>query len=456
MSSVGGVAARSSMISEVRITNAERGWGTLLFDVGDVFMKDPMSAVFFGEPDVLAMNMMGYDAMSLGNHEFTVNRPRLTSFRARASFPLIATNVLIKKDRTYLVEPHVSLKVGDVSVHVMATVTPDTVKLVKFENVDDLVFDDPVKAISRALPLLKHPGDRKNLVVVLVHDVLESSIAISRIPGVDLVLAGHEHAVIDTPPKGAGAPIFSSGKYGLNLGRVDLIIPDRGEVTLKCRMIPIGDFRVAEMVAGYEARFMRIMSENVGIARRPFSTGNRLEGETNFGNYLVDSYRSVLECDVFLLNGGVLGVVDIPAGSVTMEDVFAVIPYNNLLEVRKVRGDVIQEAIVWGLANRGTNPFVHYSGCRVILGAGGEPIVTVNGKPLDRTAEYTLGSTDFLFAGGDGYESLRRAANSAEVIRSRYMRDAAISWIKGTGEINCSLDGRVPSTVTSGSEGAGM
>lgn len=454
MSRVGGVAARASLINEIRQSNRERGVGTLLLDIGDVMMKDPMAAVFFGEPDVLAMNMMKYDAMGLGNHEFTVSRPRLTAFRARADFPLIATNVLVRRDRSYLVEPSLTMKQGDLLVHILATVIPETVKLVKSDNVSDLVFDDPVKAVSRTLPLLEAVKDPRTLVVVLVHDSSQCAMEISRIKGVDLVLAGHEHKVIQNDVPGSGAPIFSAGAYGLNLGRVDLSVDDRGQIEARSRMIPVGDPEVAALVASYEEKLGKIMGDRIGTSDAALSTRGCLEKETNLGNYIVDSYRSALASDVMILNSGVFGVVDIPAGSITIEDVFAMIPYDNLLEVRRVRGEVIRQALEWGLSRRGFNPFPHISGCRVTVSDSGELDITVNGRPLDLFAEYTLCSTDFLFGGGDGYEMLKKAAGSSEVLSSRYMRDGAITWLRGTGKIHSILDGRIPSAAIRIGEGA--
>lgn len=423
MSKVGGAAHRASLISEITAMNRSLGRETFLFDAGDAFMKDAMFDVFNGEVDARVMRMMGYQAMCLGNHEFTPPLECLEEFRRRAGFPLIATNVFMKGDHSYFMEPYATFRVGPATLYVLGVVTDSVGEMVIRKNVETLVFEDPVDSVRSTVSRLKGaPGDDPRVVVVMVHDIVSRAVEISRIPGVDFVISAHEHRLVTPPVKGQGCPIMQAYKYGLYLGRADFTMRGGRITDFKSRLIPVGDPGIARIVGEYEDIFVnQKMKVVVGNLKDPLDGEGCKSDETTLSTFLADALRRQLGCDVMAINAGAVGKVKVDAGPLTVEEVFSILPYDNYLEVRKLRGSELIDFLEDGEAMRGKNGYLHFSG------VSRNPGWLVDGVPVDQGKVYLVGCTDFIFAGGDGHD---QRLSSEKTDAGAFIRRALMDFLK--------------------------
>ena len=222
------------------------GRPTLLLDSGDTIEGSPEQAIAFAagaaapDPIIAAMNRIGYDAMAVGNHEFDFGRERLERSRREARFPFLSGNVR-EGDRPAF-DPYKVVVQGGVRVGILGLTTPNVAAWESSARLGGLRFTDSVEAATRLVPVLRD-RERCDLVVVLVHEGFEKDLETgadrgsgeenqayalaTKVPGIDLLLTGHTHTVIE-PRKLGGAWVSQPGRFGNTLTRFDVTLSRSG------------------------------------------------------------------------------------------------------------------------------------------------------------------------------------------------------------------------------------
>ena len=236
---MGGIARRATLVKRVRRENPN----TLLVDAGDVFQGTPYFNLFRGEVEYKAMSAMGYDAGTLGNHEFDNGVRSLASALKHASFPIVNANYDLRgTPLESLVKPYIVREVGGVRVGLFGM----GIRLEGFYPADrytGVKFLDHVTAARRAVDALR-TKERCAMVVCLSHmgyyeppkgKEFGDSQLVAQVDGIDFIASGHSHIFMTEPafarqPSGARTMIFQMGKAGLYVGRVDFTLRD-GRIT---------------------------------------------------------------------------------------------------------------------------------------------------------------------------------------------------------------------------------
>jgi 5'-nucleotidase len=226
----GGVAARMRLISQIR-SNEQY---VLLFDAGDIFQGTPYFNFFKGALEMKAMEMMGYDAATMGNHDFDEGIENFNQQLRHVKFPFVVSNYHF--DRTVLdgkIKPYTIFEKGGIKIGVFGLgINPEG--LIPTDLFGEIVFEDPYIAATRTVDLLRNK-ERCQLVVCLSHlgfqykDNKPSDLAVAKqINGIDLIIGGHTHTFLDQPeainwPNGQGRTLITQvGHSGLKLGRIDV------------------------------------------------------------------------------------------------------------------------------------------------------------------------------------------------------------------------------------------
>ena len=165
VSDVGGLAAQSTLVNVIRAELKKSGGHSLLLSAGDVNTGVPESDMLNAEPDIKLMNLLGYDAMALGNHEFDKPRDVLMKQKEWAKFPFLSANV-IKNDGTPLVEPYIIKDFDGLKVAIFGLTTRETPILVLPKNVEDLKFKNVIETSKSLVPKLRQEAD---VVIALTH-----------------------------------------------------------------------------------------------------------------------------------------------------------------------------------------------------------------------------------------------------------------------------------------------
>ncbi len=230
----GGYLRRMAMLREERAREPE----LLLFDSGDFSQGSPYYTLFHGDVEVELMNMMGYDAAAIGNHEFDFGLDNMARLFRKASFPVVCANYDF--DGTPLegiVKPYVILHRRGLKIGVFG-LSPRLEGLVAKDKYEGVRFNDPVATARRVATLLKEE-ERCDVVVCLSHlgwrqsppDVDDSTM-VAGARCIDVVLGGHSHTYFDEPvyvrdADGRSVPVDQNGKHGIFVGRMVLTVEDK-------------------------------------------------------------------------------------------------------------------------------------------------------------------------------------------------------------------------------------
>ncbi len=235
----GGVARRATLVKRIRKENPN----TLLVDGGDVFQGTPYYNFYKGEVEYKSMSLIGYDVVTLGNHDFDNGVDALVAAMKFANFDFVSSNYDMRgTPLENLVKPYVVRTLGGVRVGLFGLgISPNN--LITPDNFKGVKHLDPVRMARGVVKLLREQ-ERCQLVVGMTHlgyypnpregEIGDSQIA-SQVDGIDFIAGGHTHTFMRKPvavkqPSGGTTIIFQVGKSGIYLGRVDLKMRD-GKVT---------------------------------------------------------------------------------------------------------------------------------------------------------------------------------------------------------------------------------
>jgi 2',3'-cyclic-nucleotide 2'-phosphodiesterase/3'-nucleotidase len=228
-----GWAKLATLIKDLRAANPN----TLVIDGGDATQGEPINYVWARlkndapEPDTAVMNLLGYTAMVVGNHEFDAGFARLRAMEEQAQFPWLAANVLFATTGKPVFTPYLKVETGGVSVAILGLTTGAMARLTDPASIDGLRFQDPVATARTLIPLLREK-EKVDLVVVVLHGGLgklpcgpddeNQALGLSQVPGIDLILAGHSHQQLVTERD--GVPILQAGVNGQAVGVADFLL----------------------------------------------------------------------------------------------------------------------------------------------------------------------------------------------------------------------------------------
>ncbi|MBN2851999.1 MAG: 5'-nucleotidase C-terminal domain-containing protein [Clostridia bacterium] len=454
-----GLAKISTLVSELRAANPN----TLLMDAGDAFHGQTFATLEKGASIVEVYNLMGYDVMTPGNHDFNYGYERLLELADMADFPILSANVL-KENGTALLEPYTVKTVGGVKVGIFGLTTPETTYKTHPDNVMGLTFADPVVKAQAMVTLLESLGCQ--VIVGLFHLGLdEASVDTSakvamEVDGIDVIIDGHSHSTLPQGLVVNNTLIASAGEYDKNLGVVEITVSG-GVVTAKTASLitkaetadTVADPAVVALTESINATHDVILSEVVGRSTLNIM-GERnyvRTGETNMGNLVTDAMLAESGADVALTNGGGIRA-SIPAGYITKGDVITVLPFGNYIVTKEVTGAIIKQALEYATdsypASAGKFPQVGGMSFSIDMNRPvGDRIVDlmIGDMPVNLNAAYVLATNDFMAAGGDGYTML----TTETVNEFKGLDEAVIDYIAAKGVIAPLPEGRI--TVIEGS-----
>ncbi len=208
---IGGIARIATVVERIRRENRALRRSTVLLQAGDILQGTPLSAVYQGEPDIECFNIMGVDAMTLGNHEFDFGKSNVAKLVERADFPILSANVFWTDGRPFARASTV-VESNGLRVGVRGLTTAETPSTTFPTNVADLTFDDPIRAARYAVPVLEPHCD---IVVALTHlGVPEDRRLAAAVPAIDVIVGGHTHAKLITPERVGNTVIVQAQDYG--------------------------------------------------------------------------------------------------------------------------------------------------------------------------------------------------------------------------------------------------
>lgn len=453
------------------IVNDYRSKGTtLVFDSGDSFQGLPISNSSKGEDMATVMNEVGYDAMTVGNHEFDFGLDQLRRLSKQINFPIITSNVYVNGVRLFQPSTIVDKTPGvdGDEVVVIGVTTPETATKTHPRNIVGVTFKDPISEVEAVIDQVESnaraEGKDYKTYIVLAHLGIDTTTpvewrgstlaeALSNYAPLKgkrvLVLDGHSHT-LHTATYGDNVTYNQTGSYLNNVGRViynsDRVLSHgvitHDEAKKNYQVNPTIKAMLDDIQAKYKADSSKVVIENSPVKL----SGDRMDvrvRETNLGNVVADALLDYGQSgfshksNLAVTNGGGLRETIAKDKPVTKGDIIAVLPFGNSVAQIQVTGQNIYDMFVKSL---GSILQVDESG-KNVLDENGQPLLEPSGgflqvagarvyydttlptekrilsidildpetkayKPLDKSETYYLVTNDFLAAGGDGFTML--------------------------------------------------
>ena len=441
----GGVARLKTAIDTQR--QALSGKNVLLLNAGDNFQGSLFYTTYKGAAEAEFLNLMKFDAMTVGNHEFDDSEDGLAAFLDKVQFPVVTANVAAGASSKLgdRIKPFIVLDIGGQKVGIVGAVANDTDEI--SSPGPNVLIGNDVADITAAVAEVKKQGVDKIVALTHVGDPRDLA-AIAKIPDVDVVVGGHSHTLLSNTdekaegpyptlvdnPGGYKVPVVQAGAYTKYLGNLKVVFDDHG-VVKEAKGDPIlidSSFkpdeavvaRVKELAGPIEEMKAKIVAETA--APIDGSRESCRAGECQMGNLVADALVDRTKgqgVTAAITNGGGLRA-SIDGGPVSMGEVVTVLPFQNTLSTFQLKGADLVTALENGLSQieEGAGRFPQVAGMKISFDKSrpaGSRVVAVEMKegdafmPLDPAKVYTLASNNYMRAGGDGYKIFATGATNA-------------------------------------------
>lgn len=466
----GGYARTATLINKYKAEDPN----PIVLSAGDPFQGTLYYNLYKGMSDGIMMNVMGYQAMSIGNHEFDDGPAALAKFAAKVKFPVLAANLDVSAEPLLrdVVKPYTILTVGGERVGVIGSTTPD-IPTISSPGPNVKVLDTKT-ALTDNVKALQDQGINKIIFLSHLGYSLDKEIA-AQVPGIDVIVGGHSHTLLGTfdnkdfPASEGEYPtvvdnagqktlIVQSWEWGKLLGRLKVNFDDAGNVqSWEGNPVPVSadiaeEPTLAKVAKTLSVPIAHLRQQVIGNAVSAIN-GSREDvrkRESTMANVLADAALMAAAnagAEIALVNGG--GVrASIDQGPITFEEAITVQPFGNTLTVLTLTGAQIKAALEHGVAtwDQGKGQFTHVSkgmsytfdlskpaGSRVTA-------VTFNGQALDDAKTYKVATNNFVANGGDGFAMFKDAPKLETGVLDV---DILINYLKANPQLEVKPEGRI-------------
>jgi 5'-nucleotidase/UDP-sugar diphosphatase len=451
-----GMAARKTLIDELRAEIQAEGGSVLLLSGGDINTGVPESDLQDAEPDFKGMSKIGYDAMALGNHEFDNPLEVLFKQQEWANFPMLSANIYDKETGERLFQPYAMFNKQGIMIAVIGLTTEDTAKLGNPEFIGEVDFRDPKQEAKKLIAELKQT-EKPDLIFAVTHMGhyengnrgvnAPGDVALARYLNegdLDMIVGGHSQEPVCMegpnvikknfkpgeeckPDEQNGTYIVQAYEWGKYVGRADyefrngelsMVSYDLIPVNLKKKIKLNGESQrvlVQDEIAqdAVMLDFLRPYQEkgqgklNVKIAE----SNGKLEGDrnvvryqqTNLGRLIATAHMERAKADFAVMNSG--GVRDsIEAGDITYKDVLTVQPFGNMVSYVDMSGkEVLDYLNIVATKPVDSGAYAQFAGISMTVENGKVSNVFIGEKQLRLDSEYRFTVPSYNASGGDGY-----------------------------------------------------
>ncbi|MFJ7829580.1 5'-nucleotidase C-terminal domain-containing protein [Peribacillus sp. NPDC097284] len=461
------VAKRVTAVKEVRESKPK----ALLIDAGDVFSGTLYFNEFKGQADLQFMNLMKYDVMTFGNHEFDLGssdegHQALADFIKGAKFPFVSSNVDFSKDDKfkglfsdlYSSEPEqgkiyngIVKDIDGEKVGFFGLTTEETKDI---SSPGSIVFENYLEEAEKAVKAFEGMGVNK--IVAISHLGYDDNAEYdndltlaSKVKGIDVIVGGHSHTQLDGPvvisedEKGQTKDptvVVQAYQYSDYLGTLDVEFDSKGKIIGQAgQLIKLADKQddaeAAQKLETYSKKIQEVKESKTGATavkamESPRDSGDVTKpsvrkNETELGNLITDAMLTKAKefnkdtVIAFQNGGGIRAGID--QGDITLGDILTVLPFGNTLATMKLTGAEITQALEHSVsqAPRESGGFLHVSGMKFTYDStkdAGQRVqkVEVKGQDgtyseLDKTKQYTVATNAFTAKGGDGFTVFAKA-----------------------------------------------
>jgi 2',3'-cyclic-nucleotide 2'-phosphodiesterase/3'-nucleotidase len=453
---IGSSVALAAAIEHYRSENPE---GTVLLDGGDWFQGTMISNLQYGRPVVEQMNLLGYTAAAIGNHDYDWSADTLQRRVAEMHFAALGANILERQSglRPAWVRSDTTVRRRGARVSIFGLAYPGTPRVTLPANVSHLRFWDDSSTAAMVVPRLRQAG--ADVVLEVGHIPAETDstrqargdlMRLARgVPGVDAWFGGHSHNVVDD--RVDDVSLLIAGASGAWVAVADLTVDPVAHRVLE-RRTKVNQVFADEFPpdSAWIARVKRWNADVAPVAAEVIGRSSvalhRHRPEATVGDFITDAMRFASGADIAMQNPGGMRA-ELAAGEISRGGIYEVMPFDNTIVTLSLTGADVRRSIEQSLAH---DRVTQVSGIRFAFDMNQPAMARVtrltltDGSALDDAKRYKVAVNNFMASGGDDYDVLKSnpGTETGLIIRGAmesYVRDRC----KGGGALEIREDGRI-------------
>ncbi|EAA3598174.1 bifunctional UDP-sugar hydrolase/5'-nucleotidase [Salmonella enterica] len=452
-----GLAAQKTLVDSIRKEVAQEGGSVLLLSGGDINTGVPESDLQDAEPDFRGMNLIGYDAMAVGNHEFDNPLTVLRQQEKWAKFPFLSANIYQKSTGERLFKPWAIFTRQDIKIAVIGLTTDDTAKIGNPEYFTDIEFRKPAEEANVVIQEL-NMNEKPDVIIATTHmGHYDNGDHGSNAPGdvemarslpagsLAMIVGGHSQDPVCmtsenkkqvnyvpgtpcAPDKQNGIWIVQAHEWGKYVGRADFEFRNGEMKMVNYQLIPVNLKKKVTWDNGKSERVLytpeiaenpQMLSlltpfQNKGKAQLEVKIGSvngLLEGDrskvrfvqTNMGRVILAAQIARTGADFGVMSGG--GIRDsIEAGDITYKSVLKVQPFGNIVVYADMSGkEVVDYLTAVAQMKPDSDAYPQFANVSFVAKEGKLTDLKIKGEPVDPAKTYRMATLSFNATGGDGY-----------------------------------------------------
>ncbi|EJY7394199.1 bifunctional UDP-sugar hydrolase/5'-nucleotidase [Salmonella enterica] len=467
-----GLAAQKTLVDSIRKEVAQEGGNVLLLSGGDINTGVPESDLQDAEPDFRGMNLIGYDAMAVGNHEFDNPLTVLRQQEKWAKFPFLSANIYQKSTGERLFKPWAIFTRQDIKIAVIGLTTDDTAKIGNPEYFTDIEFRKPAEEAKVVIQEL-NMNEKPDVIIATTHmGHYDNGDHGSNAPGdvemarslpagsLAMIVGGHSQDPVCmasenkkqvnyvpgtpcAPDKQNGIWIVQAHEWGKYVGRADFEFRNGEMKMVNYQLIPVNLKKKVTWDNGKSERVLytpeiaenpQMLSlltpfQNKGKAQLEVKIGSvngLLEGDrskvrfvqTNMGRVILAAQIARTGADFGVMSGG--GIRDsIEAGDITYKSVLKVQPFGNIVVYADMSGkEVVDYLTAVAQMKPDSGAYPQFANVSFVAKEGKLTDLKIKGEPVDPAKTYRMATLSFNATGGDGYP---RIDNKPGYVNTRFI-----------------------------------
>lgn len=415
---LGGVSMLSGYINKVRREEPN----ALYVISGDMFRGSLIDSEYKGISTIEIMNMLAPDVVTLGNHEVDYGVAHLLFIEKCALFPIINANMYITSNHVRLFKPYIILDVDGMKILFIGILTKDVLAQTKQEELIGSFIDVKEAAHEVGKICDYYRTEDIDFTVLLTHIGFERDKELASILdprwGVDIIIGGHSHTLLDEPATVAGIPIVQAASGTAQIGRFDIIIDtDKNAIdSYTWNLISINeencprDIQLEEVILKYkdqtDKKYTRVLTRLMDRY-----THNVRNQESMIGRLLSDAFQDILDIDIMFLGSGSIRAKEL-GPLLRYEDLAQIYPYNDEIYSINLSGKQLKQAIMYILREEvflGLSEFYQFSrGFRVEYDRKQKKLIklSLNGREIQDGYRIRMGLQAFHFNNIDKFLNL--------------------------------------------------
>lgn len=452
-----GLAAQKTLVDRIRQEVADNNGMVLLLSGGDINTGVPESDILQAKPDFLGMNLIGYDAMAVGNHEFDHDISVIRQQQQWANFPFLSANIYHKKTGERVFAPYAMFHQQQLNIAVIGLTTEDTPKVSDLQRTNDFDFKSVSAEAKKVIEELKQTQEPDIIIAVTHLGHYDNGQHGSNAPGdvslarslpegnLDIIIGGHSQDPVCMaaqnkkqinyvpgtaclPDRQNGTWIMQAHEWGKYVGRADFTFLNGVLTLVDYQLIPINLKQEVELADGvktlnyyteaipHNMEMLDLLTPYQKQGEQQLLTvigqlNGRLDGDrqqvryqqTNLAQLILASHIDKTQADVGVISGGMIRD-SLIEGNISYRDILKVQPFANSVVYADLTGEqLIAYLTAAATKSTGSGGYAHFAQVSMTLKGDKLTDINVKGQPIDKQKTYRLVTQRFLAYGGDAY-----------------------------------------------------